>query len=411
MAELTPALSPFRAENLTTVQRPAEQLEDTSDQTLAIMAMESLAVRTVAADGVKEVYYEAADPGYKRAFTRDLSVAMRLRGDPEVLLSQVDYIARRLGTKQNPITGEEPGKPFHEEGGYIASETGLSTEFNACDTAAELLMDIAALAEQGDEQVLTDYAAAIDGCIGYIKRHVNAAGLFEEDPKYAGVTGSQGRDRRFALKVTDWKDSELNRADKAQRTPNYPIVYTLAHLQSAYALERMGRARKDERLSRYGRYMTEAGIQYLWRGDHFVTAIDMDGDIDAPSSDSLHALLYIPPAELPAGFARKIENYMSRLETAAGYRSGIPLAPDVDPYHMGVWVHEQALLHAAALRYGLSRPAAVARRVVPYIDPSAGFFPEVLDSQSLQLMNNANPRQLWAMAAFLYFQNPNQALL
>lgn len=411
MSELAPPLSLFRTESLATVQRP-EQSENISNRAMAIVAMESLAVRPVAADGVeKEVYYEAADPGYKRAFTRDLSVAMRLRGDPEVLLSQIDYITRRLGKRQNPFTGEEPGKPFHEEGGFINRATGLSTEFNACDTAAELLMDIAALAERGEEQVLTKYAAAIDGCVGYIKRHVNAAGLFEEDPKYAGATGSQGRERRFALKVTDWKDSELNRADKTQRTPNYPIVYTLAHLQSAHALERIGRAQKNERLSRYGRYMTEAGIQYLWRGDHFVTAIDMDGDIDAPSTDSLHTLLYITPAELPSGFAGKVEGYMSQLETAAGYRSGIPQAPDVDPYHMGIWIHEQALLHAAALQHGLSRSAAVTQRIVPYIDPSAGFFPEALDPQSLQLMKGVNPKQLWAIAAYLYFQDPNRALL
>jgi hypothetical protein len=362
--------------------------------------MERLAVRTTT-----EVYYEAADPGYKSSFTRDSLIAMSLRGDPDVLESQIDYSARRLGKVQNPFNGEEPGKAHHEL--PCVETNGLSTAYNACDTTATLLRSIGVLAERGYTDVLGKYNATIQEGVGYIFRHVNSNGIFVEDPKFAGASEKDGRQRRFALKVTDWKDSELNRTGR--REPNYPIAYTLAHFQNAEALQRIGKAVGDMRIAKFGSYMIEAGLHYLWNEDHFVTAVDGDGIIDSPSSDSLHSLLYLSPKELPGDYAEMVQKYMKQLETPAGYRSGIPVVADVDPYHMQVWTHEQALLHAAARKHQLDEAQAVTRNITNYISPEDGLFPEFINPETLA--PGGNEKQLWAMGTHIYFQNPRGALL
>jgi hypothetical protein len=374
---------------------------EVSDVEATIHAMQSLAVRVGS-----EIYYEAADPGYKSSFTRDSLISMSLRGDPEILESQVEYSALRLGKVQNPLTGEEPGKAHHELPS-VTTENGLDTAYNGCDTTAELLRSIAVLAETGHSDVLDKYASVINESVEYIVRHVNTKGLFEEDPKYAGVTAEDGRERKFGLKVTDWKDSELNR--EGSRQPNYPIVYTLAHFQNAEALQRIGKVTDNEMLTDYASHMIAAGLEYLWAGDHFITAVDGDGIVDPPSSDSLHALLHISPSELPYDYAQKIEQYSKQLETPAGYRAGIPVTSDVDIYHMKVWTHEQALLHAAAKKHELYRSQEVARKITSFIFPQEDIFPELIDPGTLE--PDGNICQLWAMGAYLYFQSPERALL
>lgn len=383
---------------------PIRDIEVERNVELARLAMDSLAVTHQTDFGI-ETYYEAADPGYKSSFTRDSLVAGGLAGNPQMLGTAIDYSVNRIGRSYNAYTGEEPGKPHHEL--PSVEFYGKSTAYNACDTAAELLRSLAVLSETTQPEIIAAYPAAIDETVNYIKRHVDLRGLFVEDPIFASAIDVKTPIHEYALNVTYWKDSELNRLGK--KKPHYPIVYSLAHFQNAHALERIGTATEDERLVRYGRYMTESGLRHLWRDDHFVTAIDEDGEIDAPSSDSLHCLLYISRDQLPKGYADKIELYMQQLETQAGYRGGIPVVGDVDPYHMGVWSHEQALLNAAATKHGLSHAQDTTQRIVDYIDPAASHYPEVLNPDNFK--SEGNNRQLWSMAAYIYFASPFTALL
>jgi glycogen debranching enzyme len=100
---------------------------------------------------------------------------------------------------------------------------------------------------------------------------------------------------------------------------------------------------------------------------------------------------------------------MQQLETDAGYRSGIPVTPEVDDYHMNIWTHEQALLHAAARKHKLPEAQDITSRITAFIFPKEGIFHELIDPDAYD--PQGNPKQLWAMAAYLYFQNPEQALL
>jgi glycogen debranching enzyme len=375
-------------------------LQEKAGREATLHALALLTVKEAVDQEEAITLYKAAYPGYPEQFPRDSIIALSLWGNAAALKDQIAYSAHWQGKRKNPWSGEEPGKIHHQMPGVKVEFGHGTTDYNACDTTALFLESIAVLAENGDSTILSKYHDNIERGITYIKSHVRR-GLFYEDPSLAGA-------KKFSLRVTYWKDSILN--DKSRQEPHGPIIYSLAHFQNAHALERIGASLGRMDLVSYGRHMMKAGIEKLWEGDHFVTAIDEEGKIDSLSSDSLHALLYIPPSELPRGYAQKIEHYMEQLETPAGYRTGIPEVPGTDPYHTGyVWTHEQALLDAAAKKHHLERADRVADRVVPYIHPVDGIFPELIDAETGEPAGNR--LQLWAMGAYLYFQNPERALL
>jgi hypothetical protein len=371
-------------------------------------------------------YYEAAQPGYRKAFIRDTETAARLMGSLGMLRTQMQYSAKRMGTKLDPVTGEEPGKFPHEVPGAVTAN-GLLTTFNSCDSVARFLSMGAMLIEENDEDVMSEYGDEIKKGIRYVYRHTsysgrvgdieNPFGLFVEDPMFSGTVEFDGRQRHFGLKRTDWEDSELNRADPEKREPYYPVVYSLAHFQNADAMLRLGQALgnyEGRRLENYGRYMMEAGIKRLWRGDHFVSAVDGYGDVDEkPSSDTLQALLYIPPEiaakHLPRNYRELVQSYMQQLETEFGYRANIPAKDGeggVDPYHTYVWIYQNAELHAASVLHGLDAPKEVAQRSRALIDPADGIYPECADEGG---NITGNVWQLWTMAAYLYFCHPERS--
>ncbi len=339
--------------------------------------------------------YRAAHPGYPGNFSRDSLTYGMLAGDKHALYAQIEYSAKYQGTKKNPVTGEEPGKIHHELPEVIINNK--SSAYNACDTTALFLLAIASLYESGDEEILKKYSKNIQAGILYIKSHIRG-GLFYENPAYCGS-------ETFALNVTYWKDSELNYHNPI---PHYPIVFSLAHFQNAAAIAAIGRAIGRSDLSDFSIRMVDSGLNILWKQDHFITALDGDcNEIDSINSDSLHALLYIDPDYIPDGYAEKIQQYMSKLDTKAGYLSGIAWKNGIDDYHTRyIWVHEQALLHAASKKHNLEKCAEVAVRTTDFINS----FPELIDPKSGYIPAGNQP-QLWAIGASLYFENPIQSLL
>jgi glycogen debranching enzyme len=342
--------------------------------------------------------YRAADPGYQRFFYRDSSIGARLMSDHELMRSNVVYAAGLQGQKYDPQTGEEPGKMPHEkhhELPDVIMPNGKSTTYNACDTTAMFLCDIAALAQKGNPELLDIYRPNIEAATSYIKSHVKG-GLFMEDPSFAGA-------ENFGLKVTYWKDSVLNDPERVE--PVYPVVFTQAHFQNAEALLEIGSIAGDESLIALAEEMYAAGVEKLWAHDHFVTAIDGLGAVDPPSCDSLLSLLHIPPLMLPEGYAEAIERYMMQLETPAGYLSGIKINSSDDDYHTRyVWTHLQGLHHMAATRHGLVRSAEVSNRVRAYIPAKDGIFPELLDPLNNFKPGGQNMLQFWSAAMYRYFE-------
>jgi glycogen debranching enzyme len=334
--------------------------------------------------------YKAAIPGYTSNFSRDSFTYGLLADDLDALEAQVAFSARFQGRKADPHTGEEPGKIHHEQPGLDLRD--LQTTYNACDTTALFLLAIAHLAENGRSDVIARYREHIDRALEYIVSHLYD-GVFYEDTRQSGA-------KRFALKVTYWKDSELN-AEKKE--PEYPIAYSLVHFQNKEAVGRIGLLLDKSDLIDLATFMTERGFQAFWQQDHFIIATEESGfEIDHPSSDSLHILLYIEPEEIDPVYSQKIVEYSEQLVTRSGYLPAIQQVAELDPYHASfVWVHEQALLHMAARRHHLHRAEEVAMRILPVLEMG---FPELVDPHQDSVQAHGNPNQLWSIGAHLYFE-------
>ena len=148
--------------------------------------------------------------------------------------------------------------------------------------------------------------------------------------------------------------------------------------------------------------LTQRGLAAFWRRDHFAVAVRGNTDVaDAISSDSLHTLLFLDPGELDSSRLELVGRYSEELATPFGYLPALPAAAGVDPYHTRyVWVHEQALLYAAARRHDLRRPMEIAARVIPAFEYG---FPELIDPEDGSPIAG-NRTQLWSIGAYLYFE-------
>jgi len=335
--------------------------------------------------------YQAADPGYTANFSRDSLTYALLADDLRALRAQIEFSARHQGRHPDPETGEEPGKIHHELPGVEIR--GLWTTYDACDTTALFVIGLNHLVHRGDRRAARRYREHLDRALEYIHDHL-VDDVFYEDPRQCGA-------ERFALKITYWKDSELNVRGK-KREPTYPIAYALPHFQCKTALRAAARLTRSRELRARADAMTQRGFETFWRGDHFAVAVQGDGTvIDPPSSDSLHSLLYLRAAEISTADAKAVVEYSKQLATRVGYLPGIAQADSGDEYHTRwVWVHEQALLHAAARRHGLEQAERIADRILPAF---ARGFPELIDPMTGN--PGGNPTQLWSIGAQVYFNH------
>ncbi len=184
-----PVYSPDLSQYSGAVVLGAELRGATPEQQQTLDAIERMGV-IQHTDYGEELYYEAADPGYKRFFTRDSIITGLLAGESGILGSQIAFSARHMGRMRNSRTGEEPGKPPHEWPAVHELvkpfREGRFTTYNACDSAAVFLQGIAAMVEHGQPEMADQYTEEISRAAAYIRRHVNREGLFMEDPRFAG---------------------------------------------------------------------------------------------------------------------------------------------------------------------------------------------------------------------------------
>ena len=178
--------------------------------------------------------YQAATPGYAANFSRDSLTYALLAEDFRALRAQVEFSARRQGRRPDPETGEEPGKIHHELPGVRMR--GLWTTYNACDTTALFVIGMNYLASRGDRSIAQRHRRSLERALEYFHAHLDGD-VFYEDTKQCGA-------ERFALKVTYWKDSELNvgggGASRSTRSPmRFPI--SSARRRSARQRSLLGR--------------------------------------------------------------------------------------------------------------------------------------------------------------------------
>jgi hypothetical protein len=164
--------------------------------------------------------YMAGLPGYPRNFSRDTIIAGLIAADHHLLDSQLAMSFLRQGQKDDPLTGEEPGKIHHEWPGVIVNKPYLST-YNACDTTALYLIGLEALwhlNQRESDTFLARHTASIEAAVAYLQRHIQNDLFWEFPPP-----GTE----HFSLRITYWKDSILPSRD-GREEPAYPVSFALA---------------------------------------------------------------------------------------------------------------------------------------------------------------------------------------
>ncbi len=356
-------------------------------------------------EGEKLVLYAAGLPKFNRLFARDLILSSFLLQDMRLLKNTIILCTLLQGKEKNSFSGEEPGKIFHEYPGVQipGRNSKLTTQYNACDTTAlYLLAHSQYIQATKDRSLLKAYKKEIEKAISYILSHVNESGLFCEDPAQCGAT-------QFALKVTYWKDSVL--IDRKEGEPAYPIVYTLAHVQNAYALLSISEIIQDNALRTIAEKLFESFFRSMYDEENgFAIAWDKKGKIYAESSDLLHMLYYIPMGYLSEKQISHICKVALELETDIGFRTlSETLANRLENgYHAKtVWPFEQAFIYLGAKKHGIEYLQNTSKRIYNWLkkEEKKGHFPELAVVEKGIYKRGGCEVQLWTIGAKKLFDS------
>lgn len=344
--------------------------------------------------------FNAGAPYYPYNFTRDSILSAILMREVRMLRDQLIFSSLLQGTRKDSYTAEEPGKIFHQMPGV--RQNRLSTEYNACDTTAlfiighEVYLDLT-----NDSEFIKKQRMYLEKAVEYILTHLTN-NLFIEDPKFS-------ESKRFALKVTYWKDSQV--PNRKHGIPVYPAVFTLAHVQNMRALRSASRLLDypdlENRANDMKRHLT---ILFDEKSGIFASGVDQHGFFLGTSSDNLHLLYYLDTTDISKERVKSIVENSVNLETSLGYMtfntSSAPLHEDVTHhthYHTNtVWPFEQAFIHQAAIKFGLESVSSVCERIYPFIKTE---YPELYHIENGKHYKKGCDIQLWTIAASKYFES------
>jgi len=336
-------------------------------------------------------------------FGRDLLITARLLGKTEFTRDVLLFIADTLGEKQDPTTGEEPGRGIHEFS--HVEMRGSVTRYNAIDvTPLFLVVAHEYLLATNDTEFVKGLAGPVALAIRFMEAHL-VNGLLVEDPTYSGASG-------YALHATYWKDSQLpQRGD-----PAYPVTYTLVQAQAVAAFRaasalvqvtpRIQASSRD--LSSLALLVRDALFQQLWDPvlDVPLIAKDQQGGIAGISSDMLHMLAYLEPGDIGKRHLLAIEQASQQLITPYGYRTYAYGQMGYNPhaYHLGaIWPFEQAMIAIGAVRHGLDHVRKIVNRVIDVLEAEG--FPELVYwrdgspiESALAIPGQGCDLQLWTLA-------------
>lgn len=344
---------------------------------------------TVAVEGFR--LWNAGIPQFRKVFMRDSFISLLINPDIQFLKSHLEFAILKQGKKQDPLTGEEPGKIFHEYPGFEMN--GLLTTYNACDTTALFLMALDKYVElANDSSFVQEHKESIGAAAGYILSHL-WEGLFYEDPALCNA-------ERFALDCTYWKDGQF----VGRKEASYPVCYSLVHIQNMRGLFCAARLLGMDAWREKAEEMRR-NIARLVDKDGFFLIYDTKGGVSANNSDNLHALFYLEPGDIDAAVIKSISDSSRRLASVCGYRTLDPsfnfkLQKKSYDYFRTVWPFEQAMIYMGAEKHGLKEVTQVASRVVGFLESEPEFL--LVEGNSAS-PGGCNP-QLWTWAAKEFFR-------
>jgi glycogen debranching enzyme len=303
----------------------------------------------------------AGAPWYMTLFGRDalLTAWSALLVDPELALGVLETLARLQGQRDDPGTGEQPGRILHEVR-TTESTTGRFADadryYGTVDAPALFVMLLGEAHRWGVAPArVRALLPAADACLDWMERTGDADGFLA----YA-QTAEDAR-----LRNQGWKDSDDGILWPAGTQPAPPIalceVQAYRHAALLARAELAGAAGDAETAARHrarAETLREAFERWFWLPGTGAYALALDGGrraVDTLASNMGHALW--------AGIAdeRRARQVAEHLLSPAlfsgwGVRTLARTMAAYNPisYHNGsVWPHDTAVAVAGLARYGL----------------------------------------------------------
>jgi glycogen debranching enzyme len=343
---------------------------ETADEHFAAVLEQSLedlgALRTADPTRPDVPVVVAGAPWYMTLFGRDalLTAWSALLVDPELALGVLETLARLQGRRDDPATGEQPGRILHEVRATDPPGHGYEQAdlyYGTVDAPALFVMLLGEVHRWGlvPDRVRALVPAA-DACLDWMERTGDAEGFLAyarapEDPR---------------LHNQGWKDSGdgVLFADGTQPTPPIALCEVQAYRHAAHlARAALADAAGDPATAALHRDRAEglrmAFQRWFWLPDAGCYALALDAGrrpVDALASNMGHALWAGIVDDTHAG--RVAEHLVSsRLFSGWGVRTLARTMTAYNPisYHNGsVWPHDTAIAIAGLARYGRTDAAA-----------------------------------------------------
>jgi glycogen debranching enzyme len=316
----------------------------------------------------------AGAPWYMTLFGRDslLTAYMALPLDQGLALGTLNELARCQGVKTDEATEEEPGKIVHEVRAGIDPSLNLGGGHLYYGTVDATPLFVLLLGE------LNRWGVEVEALLPTADRALNWIERASEN----GFLPYRRRTDR-GLVNQGWKDSAdgVNFADGRLATPPIAMAEVQGYVYAAYlARAELANQRGDgatrRRCEENAAAIKQRFDEEFWLPDRgwYATALDGDGrPVDALTSNIGHCLWsgIVPPDR-----ARQVADHLlgEAMFTGWGVRTLASNMGAYDPvsYHNGsVWPHDNALVAAGLMRYGLVEHAQ--RVALGILDAAAAF--------------------------------------
>jgi glycogen debranching enzyme len=328
---------------------------DTRTQQLLDRAFADLRSLTSTLDG--KAYYSAGIPWYATLFGRDslITAHQMLAFAPGIAEDTLRLLAAHLGTRDDRIHEEQPGKVLHElRIGEVAGAelTPLARYYGTVDATPLWLCVLADHAEwTGDLGLFRELRPQVDAMLGWL-----GGGLLEYEARAPGGLRNQG-----------WKDSAeaVCHEDGTWLEPPIALVeaqgYAIAARRGiARLLERAGETEAAARLRSAAAAHAER-LERLWLPDrgYYAMALDGHGEPSRALASNQGHLLWARAVE--PGRAAAVRDALTgdALFSGWGIRTLAAGTPAYNPvaYHLGsVWPHDTAMSAGGLRAYGFDDP-------------------------------------------------------
>jgi glycogen debranching enzyme len=338
--------------------RPALTVDDPLVQRALDRAFSDLVALRSRLDG--RDYFSAGVPWYANLFGRDslITAFQVLPFFPGVAADTLRLLAAHLGSTDDPVTEEQPGKVLHElRLGEVAKAnlTPLARYYGTVDATPLWLCLLAAHADwTGDLSLLHELRPQVDAMLAWIDGpgDRDGDGLLDYAARAPGGLRNQG-----------WKDSEVGICFEDGEPLEPPIALVEAQgyavrakRELARLLAAAGEREPADRLTREARHAAER-LDRFWLADrgHYAMAIGGDGRAAPTLASNQGHLLWaraVPPER-----AGRIRDALAQPSMHSGWgirtlAAGVPAYNPV-AYHLGsVWPHDCSLIAAGFRAYG-----------------------------------------------------------